>query len=205
MTAVVPAGTRTGAVTVTTATTDGTGTASGTSTDAFRINSGQPTITSFTPTSATPGVSDATITITGTNFTGATGVMFGSATATTYTVVSSTSITASVRGGSRTGSITVTGADGSLGTSTASFTVLYPPLINSITGSPGKAGAAVTLNGYYFTGATSVKFNGTTAAFMVVSDNSITTTVPSGAASGTITVTAADGTGTSTQTFTVAP
>lgn len=53
----------------------------------------------------------------------------------------------------------------------------------------GKVGAAVTLSGFGFTGATRVAFNGTPATFTVVSDTTITCTVPPGATAGTITVT----------------
>jgi hypothetical protein len=56
-----------------------------------------PTISSFSPTSATNG---QTVTITGTNFTGATAVSFGGTAATSFIVVNSTTITAVVASGS---------------------------------------------------------------------------------------------------------
>jgi hypothetical protein len=62
-----------------------------------------PTITSFTPAA---GISGATITITGTNFTGATAVSFGGSQA-TYTVVNATTITAVVGSGTN-GYVSVT-------------------------------------------------------------------------------------------------
>jgi uncharacterized protein (TIGR03437 family) len=43
-------------------------------------------------------------------------------------------------------------------------------------------------------GSTAVSFNGTAAAFTVVSDTEITTTVPAGATTGTISVTTSTGT-----------
>ena len=52
-----------------------------------------PTITGFTPTSGRVGTS---VTITGTNFTGATQVQFNTTNATSYTVDSATQITATV-------------------------------------------------------------------------------------------------------------
>ncbi len=67
-----------------------------------------PTITSFTPSTAGSG---ATVTITGTNFTGTTVVSFGGASASSFTVVSATSITAVVGTGA-TGSISVTTPNG---------------------------------------------------------------------------------------------
>lgn len=54
--------------------------------------------------------------------------------------------------------------------------------------SSGKVGAAVIILGTNLTGAASVSFNGTTAAFSVVSDSEIETTVPAGATSGTVKV-----------------
>jgi len=53
----------------------------------------------------------------------------------------------------------------------------------------GKVGAAITILGTDLTGATSVSFNGTPAAFKVVSATEITTIVPAGATTGKIQVT----------------
>lgn len=52
----------------------------------------------------------------------------------------------------------------------------------------GKVGAAVKILGTNLTGATSVRFNGTAATFTVVSRSLITTTVPTGATTGTVQV-----------------
>jgi uncharacterized repeat protein (TIGR03803 family) len=52
----------------------------------------------------------------------------------------------------------------------------------------GKVGAEVKILGTDLTGATSVTFNGTAAAFKVVAKSLITTTVPSGATTGTVDV-----------------
>jgi uncharacterized protein (TIGR03437 family) len=52
----------------------------------------------------------------------------------------------------------------------------------------GKVGTAVKILGTELTGATSVIFNGTAAAFTVVSPSLITTTVPASATSGTVEV-----------------
>src|SRR6185436_6066013 len=77
-----------------------------------------PAITSFAPTSSPVG---AGVTITGTNFTGATAVSFGGKAA-TFTVNNSGTVTTSVPFGAATGPITVTTLDGTA-TSAASFTV----------------------------------------------------------------------------------
>jgi uncharacterized repeat protein (TIGR03803 family) len=67
----------------------------------------------------------------------------------------------------------------------------------------GKAGAAVTILGTDLTGATSVTFNGIAAAFTVLSPTAISTSVPSGAASGKIQVATPNGTLVSTVAFQV--
>jgi uncharacterized repeat protein (TIGR03803 family) len=67
----------------------------------------------------------------------------------------------------------------------------------------GKVGAKITILGSSLTGTTAVKFNGTPATFAVVSGTEITTTVPTGAATGTVTVTAGAKTLSSNITFQV--
>jgi hypothetical protein len=82
--------------------------------------------------------------------------------------------------------------------------VLPPPTVTGFTPTTGQVGAAVTLTGTYFTDATKVSFNGTDqTALSVVSPTQITTTVPTGATTGTITVTTPGGSGTSLASFTV--
>jgi uncharacterized repeat protein (TIGR03803 family) len=58
----------------------------------------------------------------------------------------------------------------------------------------GKVGAAVKILGTKLTGATSVKFNGTAAVFVVKSSSLITTTVPEDGTTGTVEVTTPKGT-----------
>ena len=86
ITAIVPTGATTGTISVTTPA--GTATSSGT----FTVTM-PPTVTGFSPTSGSVG---ASVTITGTAFTGATAVRFNGTSATTYTVNSATQITATV-------------------------------------------------------------------------------------------------------------
>jgi len=95
-----------------------------------------PTITSFTPTSAATG---ETVTITGTNFTGATAVSFGGTAATSFIVVNATTITAVVASGT-TGTISVVTSSGTA-TSLGSFT--YVPTY-TISGNAGIAGATLS-------------------------------------------------------------
>lgn len=160
-----------------------------------------PRVTSFSPTSGEVGQA---VTITGTAFTGATAVKFNVTAATDFTVLSDTSITAAVPVGASTGKIGVTSPEGT-GSSFGSFFV-NPPAITSFTPTSGVAGNTVTVTGRYFTGATAVKFNGSTASsFSVVSDTSLTTVVPVGVTSGKITVTTPNGTATSAGNFSVTP
>jgi uncharacterized repeat protein (TIGR03803 family) len=69
----------------------------------------------------------------------------------------------------------------------------------------GKVGKAVKILGTDLTGTTSVAFNGTAATFKVVSSTEITTTVPTGATTGTVAVTTPSGTLNSNVVFQVVP
>jgi uncharacterized repeat protein (TIGR03803 family) len=69
----------------------------------------------------------------------------------------------------------------------------------------GKVGAAVKILGTKLTGATSVTFNGTSATFTVKSKSEITTTVPTGATTGTVQVVTPGGTLSSNVPFRVTP
>ena len=110
ITAIVPANGTSGLVTVTTA--------SG-SIQSNRKFFVVPAITGFSPTSGPVGTQ---VTITGVGFLGTAAVRFGGIKATTFTVNSETSITATVPTGAATGKIQVTTAGGT-GTSTSAFTV----------------------------------------------------------------------------------
>jgi hypothetical protein len=168
-------------------------TAAGTGTRAGFIYLPPPTITSFSPTSAGTG---QTVTITGTNFTGATAVRFGGTAATSFTVVSATSIIAVVGAGA-TGSVSVTTSNGIASIAGFTFIAATPaPTITSFTPTSGKTGQVVNIIGTNFTGATAVSFGGTAATtFTVVSATSINAKIGRGA-SGTVSVTTASGTGT---------
>lgn len=69
----------------------------------------------------------------------------------------------------------------------------------------GKVGSVITILGSNLTGASKVTFNGTSAAFTVVSASQITATVPSGATTGTVNVTTPTGTLKSNLSFRVTP
>jgi hypothetical protein len=112
----VPTGASTGVVGVTGP--GGTGTSSG----VFTVegsNPSAPTITSFSPTSGKIGTA---VTITGTNFTGASKVTFGGGVTASFTVVGGTQVTTTVPTGAKNGPISVTTPAGTA-TSSQTFRV----------------------------------------------------------------------------------
>jgi hypothetical protein len=155
-------------------------------------------ITSFSPPSGTVGT---TVTISGSGFSGASGVTLAGTSA-SFTVVSGTQINATVPSGAMTGPIKVTTPDGSA-TSASSFAVV--PAISGFTPSSGTVGTVVTINGSAFTGTTGVRFNGTPAAFTVVSYVRITATVPADAVTGKIMVITPSGSASTGSNFQVKP
>ena len=143
---------------------------------------------SFTPTVA--GTSNV-VTIAGLNFTGATSVSFGGVQASSFTVLSNTSISAVVSVGA-TGLVKVLTASGR--DSLAGFTFLPPPTLSSCIPLSATAGTTITITGTNFTGTTGVSFGGIAATmYTVVNATTITALAPSGN-SGTITVITPGGT-----------
>jgi cytochrome c peroxidase len=114
ITTTVPAGATTGPITVTTSSNGPIVT-----TTRFTVT---PAIISFAPAN---GVGGTGVTITGTNFTGATAVSFNGHPA-TFTVSNSGTVTTTVPAGATNGPITVTTLDGTA-TSAASFTITSSP------------------------------------------------------------------------------
>jgi predicted outer membrane repeat protein len=165
---------------------------------AFELLSNLPVIVGFTPSSGPAGVS---VTITGTQFTGATGVTFNGLPA-VFTTPSNNQITATVPAGASTGPIAVTTPYGTA-ISPANFTIIPPPAITSFAPASGAPGITVTITGANFNGATQVKFNGVSATFSVGSAAQIIATVPSGATTGPISVSTPGGTANSSANFTI--
>lgn len=187
--AVVAPGTLTGAITITTAA--GNVTSSG----SFTVG---PTIASFTPATGTGGTG---VTITGSGFTAATAVTFGGTNAQNVSIVSDSKITAVVAAGSTTGPVEVAGPGG---TATSLKSFAFPLSVGSPAPDHGPIGTSVAISGSGFTGATAVKFGGTSAqGFTVDSDVQITAVVAPGTKTGKITVTGPAGTATSSGPFTV--
>jgi hypothetical protein len=164
------------------------------------IVSQPPAITSFSPASGPVG---SLVTISGASLGGATTVTFNGLSA-DFTVVSSSSITATVPANATTGRIAVTTPDGS-SVSATDFVVTQPPTISSFSPIGGTVGSLVTINGANLDAVTAVKFNGVTAPFTVLSASSIRATVPSGANTGPISVTSPSGSAQTEADFTIVP
>ena len=195
LTVTVPVGATTGSIGVVAPT--------GTATSAAPFTVGPPPVLiSFSPGTGYVGTS---VVLMGSGFTGATQVTFNGTSTTAFTVNSDTQLTVAVPAGASTGLIGVT-TPVSTGFSATSFTVVPAPVISSFTPTRGVAGTTVILTGFYFTGATSVTFNGVDApGFVVNSDNQITVSAPAGVTTGPIQVITAAGTGVSAGEFEVPP
>jgi len=160
-----------------------------------------PIVTALSPTLG-PAAGGTTVTITGTNFTGASSVRFGVVAATAFTVVNPSTITATSPAGTGTVDVTVTTPEGTSVTSAADqFTFIALPALTGVSPSSGPVagGTTVTITGTNFNGATAVKFGTTSAtSFTVISPTSISATAPAG--TGTVDVTATTVGGTSATT-----
>jgi hypothetical protein len=84
------------------------------------------------------------------------------------------------------------------------LTVYDPATVTSFTPTIGKTGTPVVITGSNFTNVSQVSFNGTVQpTYTVNSPTQITTTVPSGATTGTISITTIAGTATSSSSITI--
>jgi hypothetical protein len=156
-----------------------------------------PVVTQVTPTTGNAEVENEAVVISGSGFTGATAVDFGSVPADRFTVDSDTQIEAYVMGtpGDSTVDVTVTTPEGTSATSAADqYTFILSPQLRSISPDSGPAtgGNTVTITGADFTSATGVWFDsyyvnasGTytdtsveAPSFAVDSDTQITAVVP---------------------------
>lgn len=145
-----------------------------------------PVINSFSPTS---GINGTNVTILGSNFNGVSKVKFGGVEASSFTVDSTTGITAIVGPGAS-GDLSVTS---SFGTATSPGFTFNGPIITSFTPTFGVAGTTVSITGVNFDSTTKVTFGGTSASsFLVNSPTNITATVGVGS-SGSVSVTTANG------------
>jgi hypothetical protein len=161
-----------------------------------------PTVTSVTPADG-PTTGGTAVVITGSGFTGASSVSFGS-TSVVPTVDSDTQISVSSPQGTGVVNVIVVAPGGtSAVTSASQFTYTTPPAPPTVTGinparGPDTGGTDVTINGTGFTGATGVSFGGTGAEkYTVVSDTEITATSPASSVDGSVDVTVTTSAGTS--------
>jgi hypothetical protein len=148
-----------------------------------------------------PASGGTSVTITGTGFTAATDVLFGTTSAASFVVDSDTSITAITPVlPAGTADVTVVDAGGTSATSSADLFTSYPqPTISGLIPDQGpvNGGTTVTIDGRGFTGATSVTFGDTPIGFTVDSDTAITVVTPasdSGVDSASVSVTTPGGT-----------
>ena len=168
-----------------------------------------PTVSSVTPAQG-PSTGGTAITITGTNFTGATAVRIGGVAVPSFTIVSSTSISAVTPAGTAgVASVSVQGPGGT-GSLANGFTYQAPPGVPTIASiSPGigpvSGGTAITITGTNFVRfGTSVTVGGAAVTNLVVfSPTQMTAVTPPGSAGArNVVVTVAAGSATSTGGFT---
>ena len=200
ITAVSPAGS--GTVDVTVTTPGGTSAIAGVDQFTYVAPPAIPTVTSILPTSG-PVAGGTPVTITGSGFTGASKVLFGTVAASSFTVNSATQITAVSPAAAVSGTVDVrvTTPGGTSAISPADkFTYVAPPAIPIVTGispktGPAAGGTTVTIIGSGFTGASKVLF-GTVAAsgFTVDSQTQITAVSPAGSGTVDVRVTTPGGT-----------
>jgi hypothetical protein len=172
------------------------------SADRFTYNAAAaPTVSGLSVTNGSSAGGD-TVVLTGTGFTGATDVVFGNFDATDFIVNSDTQITAiDPSEAADTVDVTVDTFSGTSATSTAdefTYDAAPAPTVTGLSASSGdtSGGTIVTIRGTNFTGATGVSFGNVATDFTVLSDGSITATVPAEAA-GTVDVTVTTYSGTS--------
>jgi hypothetical protein len=142
------------------------------------------------------------VTINGAHFTGLQSVKFNGTNSPSISATSDTICNATVPNGVTTGPLTITT---SAGTYTTSNYFYVAPVVTSFSPAFGRAGTNVILKGTNFTAATRVAFGTVTAAFTIVNNNQINTTVPVGAADGPVRVTAPAGQFISSSNFIVLP
>jgi hypothetical protein len=138
-----------------------------------------------------------TVTITGSDLTGATKVSFGKTAASAVTVVSDSELTATAPAHAA-GTVNVTVTSG-LGTSAVSskdrYTYYAPPTVSSITPATGPKGTVVTVTGTGFVAGAKVAFATSPASKVVrVSSTKLTATAPAGSGTVAVTVTTPGGT-----------
>jgi hypothetical protein len=144
-----------------------------------------PTVTAVSPDAGST-VGGTSVSVTGSGFAGATAVRFGASAVTSFTVNSTSSITAIAPAGALgTVNVTVlTEAGASPVVAADRFSYLAPPTIRklSVKSGPAAGGTSVTITGTNLQDATAVSFGAVSAAtFTVDSTSTITAIAPAGA------------------------
>lgn len=169
----------------------------------FTVTPPPPRVTSLSPMHATPG---ATITATGSGFTGVTEVAFPGDVQASYTVVSDTKITFVVPPAATSGGISITNS-ASLAQTFSVPGFVVDARITGFSPMAGAVGTVITITGTGFAGTTKVAFNGGDGSILSTTPTTIRVRVPEGAKSGQIAVTTtpANNTSVAPGTFTVGP
>ncbi|MCZ2108968.1 MAG: IPT/TIG domain-containing protein [Dehalococcoidia bacterium] len=145
-----------------------------------------PLILSVSPNSGTT-LGGTSITITGSSFTGTTGVTIGGAAATSFSVASDTTIIATTPAHTAglANIVVVTPGGTGTGANIYTYVALTLPVVTSISPATGPVagGTAITITGSGFTGATLVMVGPNPATtFTILSDTTITAWIPTGSA-----------------------
>jgi hypothetical protein len=158
-----------------------------------------PTVTGIDPASG-PAAGGTSVTITGTDLTGATDVEFGNAPATDFSIDSPTKITATAPAGTGTVDITVTTPSGTSARSDADRYSYIPAPAPAVTAvdpdhGPAAGGTTVTITGTDFDNASGVSFGSTPAtSFRAAGPTRITAVAPAGSGTTDVFVTTPGGT-----------
>ncbi|MBC3411723.1 autotransporter domain-containing protein [Pseudomonas sp. SWRI51] len=154
-------------------------------TNAYTYTTPVPTLSSVSPNSGSTA-GGTSVTLTGTNLSGATAVSIGGTAATNIIVINATTITATTPAHAAGASNVAVTTPGGTATLTNAYTYVTPaPTLSSINPNSGSTagGTSVTLTGTNLSGATAVTFDGVAATGLVVnSSTSVTVTTPAHAA-----------------------
>lgn len=161
----------------------------------YTVPPGFPTVVAAAPTSG-PAWGGTTVTVSGTNLSGATAVHFGTKAA-FFSGVTDTSVTAVAPAGIGTAEITVTTPTGtSIGSAAGSFTYVTPaPTVGSLSpiSGPGAGGNVVTIRGSNFFGLKAVHFGTANARIVGQGLTSASVIAPAGKGKVVVTVTTPGG------------
>ena len=151
-----------------------------------------PTLSTVAPSSG-PSTGGTTVTLTGTNFLAGATVSFGTAAATSVTVVSATQITATTPAGSAGAvNVTVTNSNGQNASLASAFTYVGGITLSAVSpaSGPTTGGTAVTLTGTGFLSGAAVSFGSTASgAVTVQSSTQMTALAPAASSAGAVNVT----------------